>query len=260
MEQQRIKTYVINLPKDTDRRMSVAKELSKISCLDPDFVDAVDGKELGKEKLGKLFDFKKSKNYQSNDLALGEVGCTLSHFECYKRLLASDQEFALIVEDDIGFKGEESFDDLLNRIAEFVRKKDPVVLQLFSFFDYMGKGLPLNDIYKIYKTYKSASTTIYFINKPAARMIVSEGLPYWIADNWSLFRRKGVRTMALYPSFVYHKDDAFESSIGWNDRKQRTIRVPRSWMEFHAFTDECIRFVFKKLGIMKHKDYIRYHE
>lgn len=260
MEQQRIKTYVVNLPKDTDRRISVAKELSKIPCLDPEFVDAVDGGELGKEKLGKLFDFKKSKSYQSNDLALGEVGCTLSHYECYKRLLASDQEFALIVEDDIGFKGEESFDNLLNKIVGFVRRKDPVVLLLFSFFDYIGKGLPLNDTYKIYKTYKSASTIIYFINKPAARIIVSEGLPYWIADDWSLFRRKGVCIMALYPSFVYHKENTFESSIGWNERKKRTIRIPRSWPEFRAFTDECTRLVFKKLGIMKHKDFIRYRE
>lgn len=260
MEQQRIKTYVINLPGDTDRRINIAKELSKISCLDPEFVDAIDGRELGKEKLSKLFDFKKSKSYQSNNLALGEIGCTLSHYECYKRVIASDQEFALIAEDDIGFRGEESFDDLLNKITGFVRRKEPVVLQLFSFFDYLGKGLPLNDTYKIYKTYKSASTTIYLINREAARMIVSEGLPYWVADDWSLFRRKGVCTMALYPSFVYHKDDAFESSIGWNDRKKRKVRIPRSWLEFRVFTDECIRFLFKKMGIMKHKEFIRYRE
>ena len=104
MKQLPIKTYIINLPEDTDRRISIVKELSKITCLDPEFVDGVDGRALGKEKLGKLFDFKKSKNYHSNDLALGEVGCTLSHYECYKRLLASDQEFALIVEDDAGLE------------------------------------------------------------------------------------------------------------------------------------------------------------
>ena len=260
MEQQRIKTYIINLPKDTDRRISVVKELSKIPCLDLVFVDAVDGKELGKEKLGKLFDFKKSKNYQSNDLALGEVGCTLSHYECYKRLLASDQEFALIVEDDVGFKGNGPFNDFWEKAVEHVKSEEPVILQLFSYFDYMGKGVSCISGHKIYKTYKSALTTIYLINRQAARIMTSDSLPYWIADDWSLFRRKGICTMALYPSFAYHKDETFGSSIGWNDRKKRTIRIPRSWIEFHAFTDECIRFVFKKLGVMKHKDYIRYHE
>ena len=134
MEQLRIKTYIINLPKDMDRRISVTKELSKITCLDPEFVDAVDGRELGKEKLGKLFDFEKSKSYQSNDLALGEVGCTLSHYECYKRLLASDQGFALVVEDDVGFKGNGPFDEILEKATRYVTCEKPVVLQLFSFF------------------------------------------------------------------------------------------------------------------------------
>lgn len=260
MEQQRIKTYVINLPKDTDRRISVAGELSKIPCLDPEFVDAVDGRELGKEKLGKLFDFKKSKNYQSNDLALGEVGCTLSHYECYKRLLAADQEFALIVEDDIGFKWNEPYDDILKISARYIRSKKPLVLLNFAFFDYMGKGISVKDNYKIYKTYKAASATIYFINRQAANMIVSAGPPFWVADDWSLFRRKGIRIDALYPSFVYHKDDAFESSIGWDDRKKRTIRIPHSWMEFRALADEGFRILLKKLGIMKHKEFIRYRE
>lgn len=260
MEQLRIKTYIINLPKDTDRRLSITNELSKITCLDPEFIDAINGRELGKEKLGKLFDFKKSKKYKSNELTLGEVGCTLSHYECYKKLLDSGQEFALIAEDDVGFIGYGSFDDLLEKAVRYVNDDKPVALQLFSFFDYMGKGIFFSPGQKVYKTYKSALTTIYLINKQAARMIVSEGLPYWIADDWSLFRRKGVCTMALYPSFTYHKDKTYGSSIGWSDRKKRVIRIPRSHLELCALADECIRFLLKMLGIMKHKDYICYRE
>lgn len=259
MEQFRIKTYVINLPKDTDRRISVVQELSKIACLDPEFVDAVYGKELGKDKLCKLFDFKKSKSYHSADLALGEASCTLSHYACYKKLLASDQNYALIVEDDIGFIENASFDELLKKVVKYVENEEPAVLQLFSFFDYMGKGLYVNEEQMVYKTYKSASTTIYLMNKQAARLIVSEGLPYWIADDWSLFRRKGLCLYALYPSFVYH-NETLGSSIGWDDRKKRKLRVPRSWLEFRALLDEGICILLKKMGIMKHKDFIRYHE
>ena len=136
MEQTYIKTYVINLPKDTERRIYITKEISKIAYLDIEFVDAVDGRELGKEKLSENFDFKKSKNYQSYDLLLGEVGCTLSHLECYKKLLASDQEFALIVEDDIGFKWNEPYDDILKISARYIRSKKPLVLLNFAFFFY----------------------------------------------------------------------------------------------------------------------------
>ncbi|KKB47564.1 MULTISPECIES: glycosyltransferase family 25 protein [Parabacteroides] len=258
MEQTYIKTYVINLPKDTERRIYITKEISKIAYLDIEFVDAVDGRELGKEKLSENFDFKKSKNYQSYDLLLGEVGCTLSHLECYKKLLASDQEFALIVEDDIGFKWNEPYDDILKISARYIRSKKPLVLLNFAFFDYMGKGISVKDNYKIYKTYKAASATIYFINRQAANMIVSAGPPFWVADDWSLFRRKGIRIDALYPSFVYHNDNSC-SSIG-SERKKRTLRFPRSWMEFRVLADEGFRILLKKLGIMKHKEFIRYRE
>lgn len=260
MEQFRIKTYVINLQKDTDRRISVVQELSKIACLDPEFVDAVNGKDLGKDKLSKFFDFKKSKNYRSADVALGEVGCTLSHYACYKKLLASDRNYALIVEDDVGFIGNGPFDELLNKAVKYVESEEPTVLQLFSFFHYMEKGLFFNDEHKVYRTFKTTMATIYLINKPAAHLIVSEGLPYWIADDWSLFRRKGICMYALYPSFAYHKDETFGSSIGWDDRKKRTLRIPRSWMEFRALIDEGIWVSLKILGIMKHKDYVRYRE
>ena len=259
MGQINIKTYVINLPKDTDRRIRIEKELNKIPCLDTEFIDAVYGKELGKDRLDKLFDFNKCKNYKSTDPTLGEVGCTLSHYACYKKLLASDLNYALIVEDDTGFIGNGPFDELLKKAIQYVESEKPVVLQLFSFFDYLGKGLSFNDEYKVYKAYKSALTTIYLINKQAARLIVSEGLPYWIADDWSLFRRKGICVYALHPSFIYHKDDE-TSSIGWSDRKKRTLRIPRSWMEFRFLADEGFRIVLKKLGIMKHKEYIHYRE
>lgn len=254
MSQFKIKTYIINLPKDTERRINILKESNKITCLDPEIIEAVYGKELGQEKLCKMFDFKKSKKYLSVDIALGEVGCSLSHFECYKKLLASDQNYALIMEDDIGFIGNGPFNELLQKALRYVDCDKPVVLLLFSFFDYMGKGMCFDNEYKVYKTFKSASTTIYLINKQAARIIVSEGMPYWVADDWSLFRRKGISTYALHPSFIYHKE-TLDSSIGWDDRKKRKFRFPHSLMEFQFLIDEGIRFLLKKLGIMKHKGF-----
>lgn len=259
MSQFKIKTYIVNLPNDSDRRTSIFKELNKLTCLDPEIIEAVNGKELGREKLGKIFDFKKCGKYLSVDIALGEIGCTLSHFECYKKLLASDQNYALIVEDDIGFIGNGPFDGLLQKALRYVDCEKPVVLLLFSFFDYMGKDMYFDNEYKVYKTFKAASTTIYLINKQAARIIVSGGMPYWVADDWSLFRRKGISIYALHPSFVYHKE-TLDSSIGWDDRKKRVLRFPRSWMEFQFLIDEGIRWILKKLGIMKHKGFIHYHE
>lgn len=150
MSQFKIKTYVINLPEDTERKASISQELSKWKCLDSEWVEAVNGKKIERDKLGELFDYKKSKRYQSVDLAPGEIGCTLSHYECYKRLLASDQEIALIVEDDIGFDDNTQLEDLLHEAFRYMKREEPVVLLLFSFGDYMREETPLKDGYIVY--------------------------------------------------------------------------------------------------------------
>lgn len=251
MSQFKIKTYVINLPEDTERKASISQELSKLECLDPEWIEAVNGKRLGKEKLSKLFDYKKSKRYQSVDLAPGEIGCTLSHYECYKRLLASDQEIALIVEDDIGFDDDIQLADLLEEAFRYMEREEPMVLLLLSFYDYTGKGTKLKDNYIVHNVYKAALTTIYLINKQAARIIVSAEPPYWIADDWSLFRRKGVHVRAIWPSAAYHKDGSLGSTIGWDERQKRKVRIPCSFLEFGVLMDECIRLLLKKIGIIK---------
>lgn len=255
MSQFKIKTYVINLPEDTERKASISQELSKWKCLDPEWVEAVNGKKLGRDKLGELFDYKKSKRYQSVNLAPGEIGCTLSHYECYKRLLVSDQEIALIVEDDIGFDDNTQFEDLLHEAFQYMEREEPVVLLLFSFGDYMGEETPLKDGYIVYNVYKAAMAAIYLINRKAAHIIVSAGHPYWIADDWSLFRRKGVRIRALWPLVAHHKDDSLGSTIGWDERQKRKVRMPRSFLELGVLMDECIRFCLKKIGIINSHGY-----
>lgn len=249
----KLKTYVINLAEDAERKASVSEEISKIACLDPEWIEAVNGKKSGKEHLSRLFDYKKSKRYQSVDPTLGEVGCTLSHYECYNRLLASDQEVALIIEDDIGLDENAMSEEVLKEAFRYMERKEPLALLLLSFFDYTGKGKLLTTDHYIYNVYKAALTTIYLINKQAARLLVSGGLPYWIADDWSLFRRNGLHVRALYPPVAFLKDDSLGSTIGWDDRQKRKRRIPRSRLEFSVGVDECIRIILKKIGIIKHK-------
>lgn len=256
MSQFKIKTYIINLPEDTDRRESISNEISKLKCLEPEWIEAVNGKKQGKENLCKLFDYGKSKRYQSVDLASGEIGCTLSHYDCYKRLLASNEEVALIMEDDIGFEDGLLSENVLKEAFQYIRCKEPLILLLLTFFDYTGKGELLRDDYFVYNAYKAASTTIYLINKQAAHIIVSSGPPYWIADDWSLFRRKGVHLRALWPSVAFHKGESLASTIGWEERQRRKKRIPRSSLELSVFIDECFRIFLKKIGILKHMGYI----
>lgn len=50
----RLKTYVINLPKDQDRRESILKETAQFPWLDIEMIEAVYGKELSDEEKNTL--------------------------------------------------------------------------------------------------------------------------------------------------------------------------------------------------------------
>ena len=88
---------VINLDRSPDRWMSTRSQLEKIG-ISAERVPAVDGKNLAPP----LYRKKSSLNLGCpRDLLPGEIGCYLSHLNCWKKLLQSNEKFALIMEDDI---------------------------------------------------------------------------------------------------------------------------------------------------------------
>ena len=99
----KIKTYIINMKESVERRERVLKEVSRYSFLDIEWVEAVNGKQLMEVQIGQLFDRKRFYSRYDREPLPGEIGCTLSHRECYRRLLWSDCKYALILEDDVFF-------------------------------------------------------------------------------------------------------------------------------------------------------------
>ncbi len=94
-----IKIYVINLKTSTQRRMAMEEQIKGLQA-DSEIIEAVDGTSLSKEKIEKYFDiefFNNRKSYYS----LGMVGCTLSHYLLYKKIVKEKIPFALILEDDM---------------------------------------------------------------------------------------------------------------------------------------------------------------
>ena len=97
----KIKTYVINLKDSVDRRKAILAETAKYPFMDVELVEAVDGRKLKQEEIKACFDLKKFVNHYYRTPKGGEIGCTLSHRICYRKLLESEEEFALVLEDDV---------------------------------------------------------------------------------------------------------------------------------------------------------------
>lgn len=198
----KIKTYVINLKDSVDRREAVLAETARHPFMDVELVEAVDGRKLKSEEVKDCFDLKKFANRHFRTPKGGEIGCTLSHRLCYRKLLESEEEFALILEDDVIFLYPEDIETTLNAILKGYKEDEPCFITLALHFLYYPKKYRAMDKYTLYKIYDAFGTCAYLINRKAAKRLLSVALPFTVADDFLFIRKKGIQVMGLYPTFA----------------------------------------------------------
>lgn len=92
-----MKFYCINLDRRTDRRAQCSEEAEKAG-IQLEFIQAVDGQELEYDQVREYHRNFRLRFY--DDLKKGEVACCLSHCTAYRAFLNTEDEFAVILEDD----------------------------------------------------------------------------------------------------------------------------------------------------------------
>lgn len=94
--------YLINLPRSEQRRKFALGELAQIDSV-PVMVDAVDGRQLNLDRLIEegIYSPDKANEAFSRQLSMGEIGCSLSHYNVYRKIVERNDPVALILEDDV---------------------------------------------------------------------------------------------------------------------------------------------------------------
>lgn len=191
-----MRTYIINLEEAQERRASMLSQIEK-SGLQYEFIPAVDGRVLPVNLLSLL---KKGHSYA---VTPGEVGCSLSHLTIYKALAASEDDYALVLEDDILLP-----DDISKFIKEMegtISKTTPCVYLLSHVNHYNNKTIfSLSNGRSIHDVYNAAFSHAYIINKPAARILLDNLFPVWcVADQWPTFAEFGfIRLLGVIPEYI----------------------------------------------------------
>lgn len=234
-----METWIINLPKDTERRVYMQSLCKAHGITQYEFVDAVYGKSLSLQELSDCFDLELSFKRYGRKLNVGEIGCTLSHYQCYKRLCKSDDHVALILEDDITVLGDLA---ILQEITQFIDTPSPTIVFLSGDYWYTKKrNLNCTSVVNVYDAVGSYA---YLINKAAAKLILTKNQrPSCTADNWSLYRRQGVRLYAVYPYVIDANIEEFASSILQSTFGEKRKNMPWS-MRIPAY---CLAFIKKIL-------------
>lgn len=103
----KIKTFVINLKRRKDR-------LERMHCIIPTILDVeftsdlgidMDGRNLTQDQLVGLFPWKinSDNSWWNRPLKKGEIGCSLSHLNCWRHIVKTNTDTSLILEDDVIF-------------------------------------------------------------------------------------------------------------------------------------------------------------
>jgi glycosyl transferase, family 25 len=93
-----IPTFIINLERDAERRDYMRKQLENLG-MQAEFVPAVDGRALSPFDRT-AYDPAKALRVYGVEMMDSEIGCYLSHYRLYERIVQENINAALILEDD----------------------------------------------------------------------------------------------------------------------------------------------------------------
>ena len=203
---EKFKIFIVNLKKDKERRTHIINQLTRQKINNYEIIDAVNGNEFDENEIKKnTFANKMGINPWNTKMSPSQIGCALSHIKIYKKFIKTNYDYALILEDDAIFI--ESFHDkLINFIINNFKYKKQIIL-LSEIKQFYSKPINKIEKYELVNVTNAFFTHAYFINKEAAKSIISFNYPVkTIADNFVLFKLYcGIKITGINP-FVVDQD------------------------------------------------------
>lgn len=254
-----MRKFLISLAKDIQRRELF---FSQPDTADFEVFDAVNMMQMPQQEIESLFDLESFKQHYQRNATKGEVGCTLSHLEVYKRVMQdpniAEDDYVLVCEDDALLC--ENFQQHLTALLQQnpnsdiiwlgqskIAKFNDIELELNypTSFNFMLKKIVNSQYYYCYP-YRNyfAGTVAYLIKKSACISFwqeINQGTSiYWLADDFILFEQKlALDIMAIRPLMVIE-----------NPNLASNLELARASVQANLFS-KVIKYPLKKLMAIK---------
>lgn len=209
-----MKTYVVNMEKDTHKRAQIEAQLAQHPELDYQIWKAVEGRKLSVEEQKKMI-LPQFKQRYGKSASLPAAGCSLSHLGIYKHMAENDLKYALVLEDDARL----SSDMKLEACANIIDTEEPSAILMTSDFWYMKESLikKVDEKHSIYQLYDGFMTSGYMINKAGAELLYRLNMPVqYTADAWSFFIENGLKLYGIVPHVISFPDGCGEIGLAGN--------------------------------------------
>jgi glycosyl transferase family 25 len=246
----------MNPDKYYERRKALTNLLEK-TPFQFQFIAINDDLELTPNAIAKNHDSKRTIDSFGRDFSRGELASTLNHLLSYKKFLDSENDFAIIMEDDADFIVDD-FMFVIERLIKIIDKSKPQVYLLTPVISYLNSNSKdFSEDYKVVKVIQSWDSSGYVINRKAAKkMINANSRPWFIADDWVRYKRHAkVDLFSVIPTIIKQNLNVFDSNLMASRNKaikSRSLKYILSRLGHKIISD-----ITKYFWLIPFKGYIR---
>lgn len=245
VKQRKITAYVLNLDRAKERRNFILSQVNELG-IPYERIAAVDGKAISEEERDNIVHNESYKNFFKMLPESGTIGCSLSHEKAWRCFLESDNEFALVFEDDVKFEPQK----LAEVVESAIDHKD--IWDILSFesnhYGYPQKVAKLaQDESIVFYMTNVKHAGAYLINRNAAKQLLEKFYPikmpldHYYTRSWEF----GLRFCGVEPRIVEQKfGDTMiknESTERFEDAKTLAVNI------LHNIYTEFMRTVYNFL-------------
>jgi glycosyl transferase, family 25 len=211
--------FVINLAANTARMANATAALGA-QGIAFERVEGVNGWNLPEDEIAKVYDQQRNRRDGKHPLVRPEIGCYLSHIDCWRKIAEGAAPGGIIFEDD--FSASAGLAEILAQIcADSSRDWDMV--KLFT-FDADPKVMKERQVgrYRLVVPYRVPTCLIgYALTREAARRLAASSLPFFrpVDEDMKFYWEKDLRVALVLPAPITVGDQqAVTGTIG-NERR-----------------------------------------
>lgn len=203
-----MKIFLVNLERDKERLASADGQLRRYD-IQYERVSAVCGNYLSRAERRVAFSPFRWWCAMGRPVAPAEIGCALSHYNIYRRMVADENlAYCCILEDDVALSPE--FKMTLEEVGRWIDPSKPQVVILNDHQNKYGTLPPGIHLSR----YGGTCTDGYVLTRVAARNLLDANLPIIVpCDTWGRWVRQGrIELYHAVPAVVRQQQDVFGTS------------------------------------------------
>ena len=199
-----MKVFLINLDKEAERLKFVDNQMQKAGIAYERF-PAVYGKFLSAEDKNSSVNAFRCWCAYGQMLRDGEIGCGLSHYGIYRKMITENLDAVCVLEDDVIL--EEKFKEQLEYAFENIDKSKP---QVFLLSNHTRE---VSEIREIRKARADMFAEGYVITRPAAELLLKVNFPMIVpCDHWGRWVKFfGLELFHVFPTVCSQNNQDFAS-------------------------------------------------